>query len=300
MLSIKKIAQCIIASVKDTIRHNGVEHAGYLAFLTLLSFFPFLVFFFSVAGYFGQSELGIKFTNIILDNDIVPENILPGLKPRIEEIMTGPPQSLLTISIIGSIWTASSMVDGLKKILNTAYRVSTPPSYIFRRLTSIFEFLVMTSFISFATFILIILPNLWQYISNIEYLHQYIDFQEIKSVFLKPSFLFNFRYFVTISIILFLVCMIYKTLPNTKQKFSSLLPGAVLVVFLWFATGYCFSVYISKFDQVSVIYGSLAGIITILLFFYITSTIFIFGAEFNYHIARAKGDIIEEKHSVDN
>jgi membrane protein len=67
------------------------------------------------------------------------------------------------------------------------------------------------------------------------------------------------------------------------------------VIILWFIAGTLFSKYLSNFDQVNIIYGSLGGIIAFLLFFYITAMIFIYGAELNYRLQKAIGNKIEEK-----
>ena len=45
----------------NLIKHDGIEHAGYMAFISLLSLFPFLVFFIAFAGFVGQSSLGAYF-----------------------------------------------------------------------------------------------------------------------------------------------------------------------------------------------------------------------------------------------
>jgi membrane protein len=78
-------------------------------------------------------------------------------------------------------------------------------------------------------------------------------------------------------------------LPNVKQTFISVSPGASVVILLWFIIGNIFSLYLSKFEQVNIIYGSLGGIIAFLLFIYLTAMIFIYGAELNYRLQRAKG-----------
>jgi len=55
---------------------------------------------------------------------------------------------------------------------------------------------------------------------------------------------------------------------------------------LWAACQKLFVLYLSNFQQISFVYGSLAGIMIYLLFFYLVNLIFIFGAEFNYHLYR--------------
>jgi membrane protein len=297
MLSLKKIFRCFYDAAYDSVMHDGIEHAGYLAFLALLSLFPFLVFFVAIASSFGESEIGIRLINIILENDLIPENIIPGLKPRIQEIASGPPQSLLTLAVLGSIWTASSMVDGLRTILNRAYRVDTPPAYIWRRLMSIFEFIVLTALLTLVTFILIVAPNIWSSLKSSLHLSQISDYSELK-LFFQSQFWGYIRYCITILILFFIITSLYIILPNTKQTFAAVSPGAGIVIFLWFVTGALFSKYLSNFQQVSIIYGSLAGVIAFLLFFYFTAMIFIYGAELNYCLQKAIGKKIEEKERI--
>jgi membrane protein len=59
-----------------------------------------------------------------------------------------------------------------------------------------------------------------------------------------------------------------------------------------------FSIYLSNFQQVSIIYGSLAGVIAFLLYFNFTAMIFIYGAELNYCLQKAIGNKIEEKELI--
>lgn len=293
MLSPRKIIKCSYKALNDTINHDGIEHAGYLAFLSLLSLFPFLVFMVAIAGFIGQTEIGLKLISIIVENRLIPANVLKALAPRFQEIESGPPQGLLTFAIVGAIWTASSAVEGLRTILNRAYRVHTPPAYILRRLLSIGQFLVMVAIIIVVLFLLIIIPQIWESAQPFINLHKLHLENEI-IMYIWPYA----RYVITILILFLVVCTAYFILPNIKQKWMAVTPGAFCVVVLWFISGTLFSSYLSNFNQVNIIYGSLGGFIAALLFFYIAAMIFIYGAEFNYHIEEAIGHKLVEKKKV--
>lgn len=282
-----KCFHCIRTSLTDTINHDGVEHAGYLSFLGILSIFPFLVLFISLAGIFGGTVLGEKFVGILFDN--MPDAVAIALRPRMNEIISGPPQGLLTVAIIGAIWTASSSVEGLRTIFNRAYRVSTPPSYILRRLLSIGQFLVITFLLLSSMFVIIITPLLFDIVLELFNLNYFYDYGRL---FIKLRFLFT-------SVIIFCaVSLLYYVIPNLKQKWINVCPGALIVVFLWSFVGSLFSLYLENFDQVNLIYGSLASFIIALLFFYIVAMILIFGAEFNYTIEKITGFRFVEKRKV--
>jgi len=100
---------------------------------------------------------------------------------------------------------------------------------------------------------------------------------------------------ISVGILFTAVCAAYYILPNIKQKWHSVVPGAALVTLLWMAAAQLLTWYLSQFNQVNLIYGSLGGIIAALLFFYISNVIFIYGAEFNYLVKKALGEKIEQK-----
>lgn len=291
---IKKISVCFYQAMHNTINHDGIEHAGYIAFLAILSIFPFLVFIFAIVGFFGQTEIGIEITKLFFANQIIPKEFLAALKPRVDEIVSGPPQGLLTVAILGAIWTASSMFEAVRTVLNRAYQVITPPSYLLRRLLSILQFIIMTAIVILVTLVFILIPNLWNYFSDLPLLH------DIKGLLVSfgiefSSYWFYFRYVIVVLSLFFVVSCVYYTLPNIKQSWIDVLPGALIVVFLWFAVGYGFFIYLIDFPQVSIIYGSLAGFIAAMLFFFFSAMVLIFGAEFNYLLVKMLGHNINIK-----
>jgi membrane protein len=260
-------------SIVDVVRQDGIEHAGYLAFLLLLSLFPFLIFLISIVGFIGASTHGIELIQSVLS--AAPKEMSEALSPRINEIISGPPQSFLTIAIIGVIWTASSAVEGGRTILNRAYRVAFPPPYIMRRLISIAEFFVIIFIIVASIIFFIVMP---------------IFLQKIESEF---SFTFHINYdflhlrhLIIFSLLTFSTSMLYYALPNTKQRITQTVPGSMLATLLWVSLERIFAFYLDNFHQFSLVYGSLAGIIISLMFFYLISLVFILGAEFNYHFHR--------------
>jgi membrane protein len=271
----KKLYRCVYQSIEDTINHDGVEHAGYLSFLLMLAIFPFLFFLMAIVSLFGTTSLFEYIIDFIVDNTI--DNIISVLKPRIKEITSAPPSSLLTFAILSAIWTASSIFEAMRTILNKASRVTKPPSYLFRRFVSIVEFILIILMTIFVMFIFGILPSiLSDFVTYFELKNSayYIAFEE------KTKF---FRDIIVFFYVCFLVSFLYFFLPNKKQKFSHTIPGVICVILAWTVFTYVFKYYLATFSQLNVIYGSIVGVIISLLYFYFCSIIFVFGAEFNYN-----------------
>ncbi len=265
----KKLIYNLYKSIEKMIDHDGVEHSGYMSFMMLVSIFPFFIFILAFTSFFGASELGEKFIELSLEN--MPSHSIDSIRTRINELIASPPQGLLTLAILGTLWTSSSFVECLRTILNRVYEIKSPPNYILRRLLSIVQFLGISAIISLAMLMLIIIPI------GLEKIPQFVDLIDDYAFMITAS-----RYTLIAVSLLFSVCSLYYIIPNAKLKLLEVIPGAILTVILWSISGYLLSTYIVYYRQLSVVYGSLGSIIVTLIFFYIVNMIFIIGAEFNY------------------
>lgn len=278
MKSVAKFLKMIFVSIYDMVNHDGIEHAGYLSFLSMLAIFPFIVFFVALVGLFGGEPISELLLRIITESSWV--RFIDALKPRIVEITSTPPQSFLTIAIVSVIWTASSIFEGLRTILNRSYRVTSTPNYLFRRLVSIVEFLTAISIVLTSLVVLLIFP----YISQI--LIEFFGITDLRIITLLDPDSDEWRLLILVLFAFFMVSVVFYTIPNRKTKFLYTTPGAALVVGGWTVASSGFSYYLTNFPQVNLIYGSIAGVIISLLYFYICSIILIVGAEFNYHFEK--------------
>jgi membrane protein len=299
-----KYAWRLIYDSGDTlVDHDGIEHAGYLSFVLLLAFCPFLVFFVAILGALGETDMGAHFIRMILDN--APQDIIGAIIPRINEILSGPPAGLLTISILGTIWTASSLIEGYRAILNRAYHVKTPPNYYARRALSILQLIILVALLIVAMFILVFLPamaakvyGLFDGVNNAAQMTTgTVVFEYEQMSFLGVEWE-NLRYIIVIAVMFLFISALYYWLPNLKQSWIRTFPGAVVAVMGWLLAGRAFSYYLSNFGQMNLVYGSLGGLIAFLLFFYFLNIIFIYGAEFNYLLEKSMGLKFEEKEEV--
>jgi membrane protein len=285
MISPAKFLRCFTNAAYNTVYHDGIELAGYLAFLGVLALFPFLVFLLALAGFVGEGKAGADFIHML--TEILPPHMMKALEPRIAEIISGPPQGLLTVAILGAIWTSSSAVEGYRTVLNRAYHVLTPPAYVFRRLLSIAQILILSFSIVMAMIVLVVLPIAWDRITAT--FGKHISLSEAMGSQIT---------LVSIAVMFCVASLAYYVLPNIRQNWHSVFPGAALVTIMWIGAAHALSTYLSHFQQVNLIYGSLGGFIAALLFFYVSNVIFIYGAEFNYLFKKALGEKIEQKLAV--
>jgi membrane protein len=69
--------------------------------------------------------------------------------------------------------------------------------------------------------------------------------------------------------------------PNVNYSYRLVTPGAALAVIVWVLASLGFSFYLSNFANYSVVYGSLGVAFALLLYFYISAAVLLFGAEVN-------------------
>ena len=277
----KKQKLCVMVVYRaayNLIHHDGMEHAGYLTFLAILAMFPFLVLILSAFGFIGQGALGTRFIEQVISH--LPKESVAALLPRISEITALPPQGLLTVSILGALWTSSSAVEGIRNVLNRAYRVSAPPHFFFRRMISMAQIVVVTLLVMVVMGILVFAPI------AVQGFFQLTGLQVPSSI--THVLVDNFIY-IGAGVLFVVVASVYYILPNIKQSMLAVVPGAAMVVALWVLGAGGVAFYMDNISSVNLIYGSLSSFIATLIFFYVMNIIFIYGAEFNHALLEALG-----------
>jgi membrane protein len=84
-----------------------------------------------------------------------------------------------------------------------------------------------------------------------------------------------------ILILLLIVAVVYKLAPNVDQPFRYVTPGSVTAVTIWVLASAGFAAYVERFGNYGATYGSLGGMIVLILYFYISGAVLLFGAEIN-------------------
>ena len=105
-----------------------------------------------------------------------------------------------------------------------------------------------------------------------------------------------------ISIVLTILCVlliaviaiVYYAAPNLKQQFRVASAGSVLAVAVWIAMSVAFAFYVQNFGNYNATYGSMGAVIVLLLYFFLSAAVLLFGAEVNAVVSRERGETLEE------
>ena len=266
----------LVVALCDFIANDGPQRAGHIAFASLLAFFPFLIFLTSLAGFLGQGEAAREFVAFVFE--MMPPEVANAVAPAVGEVVGRTRGGLLTVSLLGSLWAASSGVEALRLALNQAYRVTNRRPFWRRRLEGL-AFVVIAAVAILAAMIGIVAgPLIWDLVES------------VLGVAAPPRWVWGVaRYSVASFGLLLTVSLLYRWLPNQRQPWRRVLPGAVVAVSAWLVAASLASVYFSQAKHFTMTYGSLGGIVIALLFFYLSAAILIFGAELNAVLDRDDG-----------
>ncbi len=264
----------LVSAVMNFARHDGMVMAGHLAFLTMLALFPFIIFLVSLAGFFGQSEAGTHALEQLFDH--MPEDVGNVLQGPIEKMVQTTGKGIMTFSILGAIWISSSAIDAARLAIVRAFGTVSRRPYLRRRAEGLLLVILSASSIIIGMTILVLGPVAWKIL--ISYIPLEADWKLVWNLV---------RMSVSISLIFGALCLSYFVLkPRKLDSRTPVMAGAFTTLTLWMVIGSGFSIYLKHFGNYDVTYGSLAGAIIALMFFYFIGASYILGAEVNaalYH-----------------
>lgn len=254
--------------------NDGWSMAGFIAFSALLSLFPFLIFAATLIGIlFGETRSEEIIEALF---QIAPEHVALTLKPVVEEVLGKRSSEVLSLSAIFAIWVASNAVEALRVAFDRAYQVPDPRNFFQNRALALFLVFLGAIVAALLGVSIILAPLIVTMAQNTAH----VNLSLLGGVL---SYLFGVLVFIGF------VLVMHVTLPGTRPKKGRLWPGVLTTTFLWVTLAAGFSVYLSFTPTYTVTYGTLAGVIITLMFFYLTGATIIYGAEVNAAFNRRDG-----------
>ena len=250
---------------------------GQLTYFLILSVFPFLIFFLNLLSYTSIAR------EEVLDNLLI---VLPiesqiMIKNIAMEIVGSSSDTLLSLSIVLTIWTGSLGITAIIRAVNKAYNVKKKRPYWKLKGLSI----VFTIILAFLIIIVLSMLVFGKVIGN-------KIFGRFGATFLFYHIWAFLRIVIPLISMIIIFALIYKLSPTPEEglniKFRHTLPGAVFTTTGWILASMVFSYYVNNFGNYSKTYGSLGGIVILLVWLYITSIMIILGGEINGAYASLK------------
>ena len=256
--------QLIYNTAEGAGNHDAAHMAAGVAYYAFLSIFPLLLGLIALFGFFLPSlNLQDELLNYVGDNipgatDILKQNIASIIELR---------GAMGVLSIVVFLWGASAMFRAISRAINRAWDIRQYRNFFIRKtreLGMVFGIGILFLLSLGASAIISILRGL-------------LNLPAADLIIVDGG-----SRLVAFLLILAVVLLLYKFIPNTRTYWRYIWPGALLAAIFFEIARTLFIFYLENFANYQLIYGTIASIIVLLVWIYYSAFIMTLGAEFTY------------------
>ncbi|GEM_PF-61976 len=264
------------ATIKEFSQDDCAGLAAESAYHILFSIFPLAIFSASMSAIvnriFGLDLFGKIMAAL---TSVLPADARSAIATPLAKVLSNQSGGLLSVGIILALWSGSAAVSTFIKALNRAYDVEETRPFWKRKGTEILLTLFV-GFVASSAFIVIVFGGKIgdKIATSVGGGHAFNVFWNI------------LRWPLILAFISLALAVLYWIGPNIKQRFQWISPGAILATVVWLLAIGGFGLYVSKFGTYDKTYGTLGGMIVLLLVFYISSLVIMLGGQLNSELAK--------------
>jgi membrane protein len=248
--------------------------SAQLAYYFFLSLFPALLFLISLASFFPVANLMDEVVRYL--GRVAPPDVISFLLEQMKKISESDDGGILTFAFLFTLWSGSSAMMSIISTLNQAYDIQDSRLWWKVRLLAIGLTIGLALFILISFALVIAGPELAGRLAD--------------RFHLGPAFEWTWtiaQWPVVFALVVTGIALVYYYAPDAEQEWIWITPGATLATLLWIGISLGFRVYLARWSHYNETYGALAGIIILLLWFYLSGLAILVGAELNAEIEHA-------------
>src|SRR6218665_416643 len=202
----------LIAAFRNYIFHQSANHAGSIAFWSVLPMFPLLILVSATAAYVGQPGDAAALANRVLG--YAPKLVRDAMDPVVHQVLAQRNQALLAIGFFVTLWTASSGMQAVRTALNRSYGIERGMSFWQARLKVTLFTVVVGGAVVVTFSSVIIMPYLWQLLEA--------QGGNADAPWVRDAV----RYAIAYLALAVLYALMYAWLPDIRQRIGTVFPGA--------------------------------------------------------------------------
>jgi membrane protein len=272
-----RLRRVLADTVAGTFEH-GFTHAGNLAYLSLVTLFPFVILLAYVAGQLGRTDEGMA----AIDGFVraLPPDVGQLVAPTIRDVVAAPATGgVVTFGVIVALWTSSGVLVTLRFLVQQAYGTpSSLPAWRWR-LIGLAEVMGLVLILLLAFAVQVVVTGAETFVYQLMPLAANV-FPALGLQRILPAGLL----YLALWALFALLC------PRPFRP-APVWPGALATAAAWTATTLALPRALTLFGGYALTYGGLAGVIIALLYFYIIGLGLVVGAQLNAAVARSRLEI---------
>jgi membrane protein len=248
--------------------------AAQLAYYFILALFPALLFLLALASFFPIDQVTDEVMRGLAT--VAPPDVVTLITEQMRRISESDQGGLLTLGILGALWSSSSALVGLIGALNTAYDIKEGRAWWKVRL------LAMGLTIALAIFVLI---SSTLVIAGPEIASRLAQTLGLGAIFTWTWNILQWPF--ALMLVITALALVYYYGPDARQEWVWFSPGAALATLLWLGISLGFRAYLQYAADYNATYGTIGGVIIMLLWLYLSGFAILVGAELNAEIELA-------------
>lgn len=248
-----------------------------ITYFLLLSIAPFLIFLITLITFIPLLDFQSQIEPLYA---LMPADASKILNAIIDQTIKNRSSALLTFGVVFALWSASTGVSYLIRGVNRAYDQEETRPFWKKSLLSLVITLEL-SIVIIASMILIVFGGILG-----SKVFGWLGFSETFTMIWG-----YLRFVIAILAIMIVFVSLYYSAPSCRLAFKEVLPGAVIAAISWIVVSMAFSFYADNLGNYAAVYGSLGGVIALLTWIYLSSIIFLLGAEINASLKFSKEGI---------
>jgi membrane protein len=261
---------------------NGFMYAGNLAYLALMTVFPFFILAAAISSLFGQRSETKRAVESFLYT--LPPSVGEILRKPIEDVLAARTGGLLILGAVVALWTVGSFVETIRDVFRRAYGITLDKPFWRYRLGSMMVII--------ASVILALLAFLVQGLLTIveQFIYRLLPWAQDVGGLVGAAR-------VVPAIVMFAALyMLFAAVTPSKYRRQGCprWPGALFTTVWWMSATALLPVVLAQFGGYDLTYGSLAGVIVTLLFFWIIGFGISIGAHLNAALAETPLDDVRD------
>lgn len=261
---------------------DGFTYAGNLAYLSLVTLFPFFIVAAAIARLVGRTGEGLRTLEAFLRT--VPPDVAEVLRQPVMDVLEARSGSLLWLGAIVGLWTTAGFIETIRGILRSAYGVRSGTPFWRQRLGAMGMIIgsVILAMVAFS--FQVVLTAVEQFVYRV------LPFASDWQAWIAIG-----RFVPALALFGALYILFYSLTPGKYRKSKCLKwPGPAFVTLWWLATTSLLPRVLDTLGSYDLTYGSLAGVMIALIFFFIIGLGVVIGAELNAALAETPEEGLEE------
>ena len=253
---------------------NVLDLAAQQAYYFFFALFPALLFVIAVASFFPLATLidqVVAMMSRFAPKDVV--DIITGAMKSLSDQNNG---GILTFAFLIAVWSSSGAMVSIITTLNAAYDVTESRPWWKTRVIAIGLTMGIAVFILASMFLVIAGPTVAEDLAARLHLGEALKWT-----------IWVVQWPVAFLLVATAIGLVYYFAPDVEQDWVWITPGSVLATILWVVVSVGLKLYYQLVPNANAAYGTIGGIMVLMLWFYLSGLALLLGAEMNAEIEHA-------------